>query len=207
MGQGNSAARLENQVFNLKFASKQMVRMSKKSENEEKVEKKKLRMAIEKQNAEGARIYAQNAIRQKNQALNYLRLSSRLDAVASRLESAMRMNSVTASMGSIVQNLDSALNAMNIERVSQVMDQFERQFENLDVQSEYVESAMTQTTSLTTPADQVDRLIQEVGDAHGIEVGQMMTVPSAAPVPQAVPAQSVQNQDELAARFNRLKGQ
>jgi hypothetical protein len=33
---------------------------------------------------DGARIYAQNAIRQKNLALNYLRLGSRVEAVASR---------------------------------------------------------------------------------------------------------------------------
>jgi len=36
----------------------------------------------------------QNAIREKNQALNYLRLSSRIDAVGARLESAIRMKQV-----------------------------------------------------------------------------------------------------------------
>lgn len=40
---------------------------------------------------EGARIYAQNAIREKNSSLNFLRLGSRVDAVAARLESAIRM--------------------------------------------------------------------------------------------------------------------
>lgn len=44
---------------------------------------------------EGARIYAQNAIREKNQSLNYLRLSSRIDGVASRVEQAIRMRTVT----------------------------------------------------------------------------------------------------------------
>ncbi len=38
------------------------------------------------------------------------------------------------------------------------MDQFEKQFEDLDVQSEYVENAMNQTTTLSTPADQVPKL-------------------------------------------------
>jgi charged multivesicular body protein 1 len=51
--------------------------------------------AIEKGNIEGARIYAQNAIREKNQALNYLRLASRIDAVSSRLEVAVRMKTVS----------------------------------------------------------------------------------------------------------------
>jgi charged multivesicular body protein 1 len=43
---------------------------------------------------EGARIYGQNVIREKNQALNFLRLSSRVDAVAARLETAIRMQQV-----------------------------------------------------------------------------------------------------------------
>lgn len=45
-----------------------------------------MKKAIEKGNMEGAKIYAQNAIRKKNEALNYLRLASRLDAEVSRLE-------------------------------------------------------------------------------------------------------------------------
>lgn len=43
---------------------------------------------------EGARIYGQNVIREKNQALNFLRLSSRIDAVSARLETAIRMQQV-----------------------------------------------------------------------------------------------------------------
>ena len=39
-------------------------------------------------------VCTQNAIREKTQALNYLRLSSRIDAVAARLESAIRMKQV-----------------------------------------------------------------------------------------------------------------
>lgn len=40
-------------------------------------------------NMEGARIHAENAIRQKNQGLNYLRMSARVDAVASRVQTAL----------------------------------------------------------------------------------------------------------------------
>ena len=51
---------------------------------------------------------------------------------------------------------------MDLEKMTMVMDQFEKQFEDLDVQSEYVEAAMSQSTTLTTPADQVDLLINQV---------------------------------------------
>ena len=43
-----SAAQMEKHLFNLKFASKQLLRDSKRCEKEEKVEKTKLKKAIEK---------------------------------------------------------------------------------------------------------------------------------------------------------------
>ena len=75
---------MEKHLFNLKFAAKQLLRDSKRCEKEEKAEKAKLKKAIEKGNMDVARIHAENAIRQKNQALNFLRMSARVDAVASR---------------------------------------------------------------------------------------------------------------------------
>ena len=50
--------------------------------------------AIQQGNIEGARIYAANAIRKKNESLNLLRLSSRIDAVSSRVQTAVTMQKV-----------------------------------------------------------------------------------------------------------------
>lgn len=41
-----------------------------------------------------ARIHAENAIRQKSQSVNYLRMSARVDAVASRVQSALTTRNV-----------------------------------------------------------------------------------------------------------------
>lgn len=49
---------LQEELINLKMTSKQMVNASKKSEKNEKKYKKDVKKAIEKGNAEGARIYA-----------------------------------------------------------------------------------------------------------------------------------------------------
>ena len=47
------------------------------------------------------------------------------------------------------------------------MDRFETQFENLDVQSQVMESTMCNSSTLTTPQGQVDNLMQEVADEAG----------------------------------------
>merc|ERR1712062_320760 len=111
-----SAAQMEKHLFNLKFASKQLLRDSKKCEKEEKAERAKLKKAMEKGNMEVARIHAENAIRQKNQALNFLRMSARVDAVASRVQSAVTTKRVTSSMQGVVKAMDSAMKSMNLER-------------------------------------------------------------------------------------------
>ena len=142
---------LENQLFQLKFTAKQLNRMSIKCKKEEGAEKNKIKKALEKDNHDGARIYAQNAIRQKNNAQNYLRLSSRVDAVASRLESAIKMQQVTRSMGMVTKGMDKVLGSMNVEAISKVMEQFERSFEDMDVRSEYVEQTMNSSTTGRCP--------------------------------------------------------
>ena len=46
---------------------------------------------------DGAKIHAENAIRQKNQALNYRRMSARIDAVAARVQTAVTTKQVRVS--------------------------------------------------------------------------------------------------------------
>lgn len=51
-----------------------------------------------------------------------------------------------------------------------VMDKFEQQFEDLDVQTEYMEGAIAGTTTLTTPQNEVDDLIRQVAEESQIEL-------------------------------------
>lgn len=48
---------------------------------------------------EVARIHAENAIRQKNQSVNYLKMSTRVDAVAARVQTAVTMKQVHSASG------------------------------------------------------------------------------------------------------------
>ncbi|KAG2463553.1 ITM2A protein, partial [Polypterus senegalus] len=113
----------------------------------------KVMKAIQKGNMEVARIHAENAIRQKNQSINFLRMSARVDAVAARVQTAVTMNKVTKSMAGVVKSMDATLKSMNLEKISALMDKFEHQFETLDVQTAQMEDTMSSTTTLTTPQD------------------------------------------------------
>ena len=147
--------------------------------------------AIAQGHADIAKIYAQNAIRKQNEKLNLLRLGSRIDAVASRVQTAVTMRQVTGSMAGVVRGMDTAMKAMDLEKISAVMDKFETQFEDLDVATGYYENATSQATAVGTPQDDVDKLMQMTADEAGVELGQEMKAPET-----GLPASKVAAEDE-----------
>lgn len=188
-------------MFNLKFAVKELERNSKRCEKEEKAEKLKAKKAIQKGNVEVARIHAENAIRQKNQSVNYLRMSARVDAVASRVQTALTTRKVTNSMAGVVKAMDAAMKSMNLEKISSLMDKFENQFEDLDVQSSYMENTMSQTVTTSIPQNDVDNLLQQVAEEAGLDLS--MQLPQAGSI--GASTQASQEQDELTQRLARLR--
>lgn len=185
-----------------------MARSATKCTKNEKAAIAKLKKAIQQGNTEGARIYGQDAIREKNQALNCLRMASRIDAVSSRLDTAIRMNQVTSSMSGVVKGMSKGLAAMNVDKISKTMDTFEKQFEDLDVKAGYMDDAMNATTATSTPAEQVDELIRMVADEHNLELGEAFS--EAGPVGKKTPTvakpKANSEADDLEARLAALRG-
>ncbi|KAJ0004363.1 hypothetical protein NQD34_010577 [Periophthalmus magnuspinnatus] len=196
--------KMEQHLFNLKFAAKELQRNAKKCEKEEKAEKSKVKKAIQKGNVEVARIHAENAIRQKNQSLNFLRMSARVDAVAAKVQSAVTMQQVTKSMAGVVKGMDATLKSMNLEKISCLMDKFEQQFETLDVQTAQMEDTMSSTTTLTTPQNQVESLLHEMADEAGLDLNMELPQGQTGSVGTSVASAE---QDELSQRLARLRDQ
>ncbi|KAI0375824.1 vacuolar assembly protein DID2 [Pilatotrama ljubarskyi] len=195
---------LEKTLFQLKFTAKSLNRQAKKAQKDENTEKAKLKKALQQGNADGARIYAANAIRKKNESLNLLRLASRVDAVASRVETAVTMRQVSGNMASVVKGMDKAMESMNLERISVVMDKFESQFSDLDVQTSYMEETMSNTTAVSTPQDEVDALMKQTAEEANIELQHDLDSREA---PQAELAKEKigEEDDSLAARLRALR--
>lgn len=75
--------------------------------------------SIEKGNPDMARIYATNAIRKRNEALNYLRMSAKFDMVSSQISSAVTTGMVSNTMANVVKGLEKAVQTDNVEKVPQ----------------------------------------------------------------------------------------
>jgi len=197
---------MEECMFQLKFNAKQMERLSKKAEKEQKVQQGKIKKALQAGNQDIARVYAENAIRKQSEALSYLKMASKLDAVQSRMQGAVAMQGISRGMGSVVRNLDSALKSMDLEKISAVMDKFESQFEDLDVRTSVLEDSMGAATTLSTPQDQVASLIQQVAEEAGLEVMDQLGEASAAPSSSLAASQKTSEQeDQLSRRLQALR--
>uniref|UniRef100_A0A8C3KTG1 Charged multivesicular body protein 1A n=1 Tax=Calidris pygmaea TaxID=425635 RepID=A0A8C3KTG1_9CHAR len=191
---------MDDTLFQLKFTAKQLEKLAKKAEKDSKAEQAKVKKALQQKNVECARVYAENAIRKKNEGLNWLRMSSRVDAVASKVQTAVTMKGVTKNMAQVTKALDKALSSMDLQKVSAVMDKFEQQVQNLDVHTSVMEDSMSSATTLTTPQEQVDSLIVQIAEENGLEImDQLNQLPEGA---SAVGESSVRSQeDQLSRRF------
>ena len=70
-------------------------------------------------------------------------------------------------MSGVVKAMDSAMKSMNLEKISNLMDRFEKDFEDLDVQTSVMEGAMNQTTATNVPTDAVENLMKQAADEAG----------------------------------------
>ena len=70
------------------------------------------------------------------------------------------------------------MKSMNLEKISSLMDNFEKQFEDLDVQTSVMEGAMSQSTATNIPQDSVDVLMRQAADEAGLELNMELPGPA-----------------------------
>ncbi|XP_020312010.1 charged multivesicular body protein 1a-like [Oncorhynchus nerka] len=198
---------MDDTLFQLKFTAKQLEKLAKKAEKDSKSEQAKVKKALQLKNVDVARVYAENAIRKKNEGLNWLRMASRVDAVASKVQTAVAMKAVTKNMTQVTKALDKALGSMDLQKVSAVMDKFETQVQNLDVHTSVMEDSMSSATTLTTPQDQVDDLILQIAEEGGLEVmDQLSQVPAGATsLGESSSRSQHEKEDQLSRRLAALR--
>lgn len=200
---------MDEMLFQLKFTNKQLERLSRKAEKEQHVQQNRVKKAIQQKNIEVAKVYAENAIRKKNESLNYLRMAARIDAVSSKVQTALTMKQVTKNLEGVTKSLEKAMSSLDLPKVEQIMEKFEKQFEDLDVRTSTLESSMSSATTLTTPQDQVEALIQQVAEENGLEMIDQLqdlnpVTGSISSTPVASTADSTR-EDELARRLQALR--
>ena len=86
------------------------------------------------------------------------------------------------------------------------MDKFESQFQDLDVQTSYMEETMSNTTAVSTPQDEVDALMKQTAEEANIELQHDLASKDLAGVPDLTQKETIgEEDDKLAARLRALR--
>ena len=85
----------------------------------------------------------------------------------------------------VVKGMGAAMKSMNLEKISGLMDQFEKEFEDLDVQTSVMEGAMSQSTATNVPQDSVEVLMRQAADEAGLELKMDLPGPAQSTVGQS----------------------
>lgn len=165
------APSMQEVIFKMRYSSKTIGRQATRSEKQIAVEERKAKEALAKGNIDGARIHAENAIRNRSESLGYLKLQSQLDAVAAKLHSQNIRAQVTDNMGAVTNNLSEALSTMDVTQISLTMEKFIQQSEDLDLQTKLMDDSIGESTASSTPQVHVDSLLKRIADENQLELG------------------------------------
>ncbi|KAL6480074.1 hypothetical protein MHYP_G00111070 [Metynnis hypsauchen] len=111
---------------------------------------------------------------------------------------------VTKSMVGVVKSMDATLKSMDLEKISALMDKYERQFETLDVQTAQMEDTMGNPATLTAPQNEVESLMHEIADEAGLDLNMEILQGQTGAVGTSVASAE---QDVLSQRLSRLRDQ
>ena len=157
-------------MFEFKMMAKQMEKESKKSESQSKALIGKVKKCIEKGDYEQAKLAAADAIRQKNMVKRYRVLSSKVDTVAQRLKTAYQNQKLSEQMQNLTQQLLGAGNMMDIVKMTETMSNFEKLFDDLDINSNMMDQVFDNVNAGTVNENEVNQLIGQIAQQNGMKL-------------------------------------
>jgi charged multivesicular body protein 1 len=144
---------------------------------------------------------AESAIRNKNQALQFYRLQAQIEGVASKIQGQQLRMQVTEQLGGVTEALDQALGAMDMNKISEIMEKYVEQVEGLDVTTAFMDQELGETSASAAPQSEVDNYLDRLCVENDLDVRDQL---SAVTTPYQAPDQPTA--DETDARFAALSG-
>ena len=166
------ADKMFDAMFEFKMMAKQMAKESKKAESQSKAMVEKVKKCIAKGDYEQAKNAASDAIRQKNMVKRYRILSSKVDTIAQRLKAAYQNQKLTGQMQSLTQQLMGAGSVMDIVKMTETMSNFEKLFDDLDVNSNIMDQVFDNVNAGTVNENEVNQLIGQIAQQNGLKLSE-----------------------------------
>ena len=102
----------------------------------------------------------------------YRVLSSKVDTIAQRLKTAYQNQRLTEQMQSLTQQLLGAGNMMDIVKMTETMSNFEKLFDDLDVNSTMMDQVFDNVNAGTVNENEVNQLIGQIAQQNGLKLSE-----------------------------------
>lgn len=158
-------------LMNMKLKSKQFSRESTKSEKEREKNIAKAREQLKKGNEEGAKLFLELATQKKNEALQYMRMSARLDHLAANIKSKSNNVQMVQELDRFTPLLQMQAENMPIEQMYQNLNQFGQAYDNLVVKGQILDNTMENTLAEKGSTATVDQMMKELQVEIQMEMG------------------------------------
>jgi len=155
--------KLMDAQLEFKMQANMMAKQANKDQANAEAQKKKAKTYMDKGDMESAKVIAGEAIRYQSSATNMHKMSGKMLAVSSKLESAVRSQELSMQIQQAVPSMNNALKAMGKNGIGNDMAAFEKVFEDLDVQIAGTDGALESITGQSSAdSDAVTQLLQQM---------------------------------------------
>ena len=113
---------------------------------------------------ENAKVFAENVIRNRKEAINLRRFGVKMGALSAKLESAHRTQEMSKQISSSVPLLKKAMKQMDAIGAAGSIGDFEKVFEDLDVKTGELNDAMDNVYSTSIDNGEVMNLLNQMRD-------------------------------------------
>ena len=160
--------------------------------------------ALDKNQMENAKVFAENVIRNRKEALNLRRFGVKMGALAAKLESAYRTQEISKTIQQSVPMLQKAMKQMDAVGAAGSIGDFEKVFEDLDVKTGEMNAALDNVYSTSIDNGEVMTLLQQMKDEQVMAAGGEIAAGSGA-ISNPNAAAQANDVDAMQAKLNELK--
>lgn len=188
---------LFNKIFEFRSMAKQMDRQAEKSQNTQNFYTKKIKEAIQQNNPTLAKQYGEQALRARKDVNRYRVISSKVNGISSKLQTAYKNHQLTGQMANMVSKL-SGINLNSVGAV-ETLDKFDKLFDNLEVHTKMTDDVLDNIGVGTVNEQEVNDLLAQCAEGQANKIDMMMTGPNR----EGLNQQQVKNQQYNQYNYNQ----
>ena len=205
MGGSESKQDLFDLTFEMKHTAKSLDKQAHKVEANMKKEEAKVVSLMNSGNHDAARITAEGIIRMKGEALNWRRMAAQMGAVAQKLETAERTKNISESIKKSVPIIQNGLKQMEKIGISKAINEFDQVFEELDVKTDSMNTALDGVYSSTIDQGSVEVYMKQLQDSQAVDMGSGLATASQKSLAGTGKSKVKEEDDDLMARLKNLQ--